>query len=70
MNKSVLSLLRRLSTRRYPHLLLSAGEGARRTSASIDIDIPSIDILPAWRSAENPPAAVAAVDRPDRQTNA
>jgi len=54
-NKSVLSLLRRLSTRRCPHLLLNAG--ACHATAAIDRYL-----LHTGRSAANPPAAVA-VDR-------
>jgi len=56
-NKSVSSLLRRLSTRRYPHLLLSAGT-CSTAPAAIDLHF-----LPEGRSAANPPNAVAAVDR-------
>jgi len=54
-----LILSRRLSLRRYLHLLLSA----RSAPAAIDRYL-----LPAERSAANPPAAVAVVDRWDRQT--
>jgi len=57
--KSVLGLLLRLSTWRYPHLLLSAG-----APAAVDRYL-----QPAGRSAANPPAAVVAVNRRDRQTN-
>jgi len=62
-NKSLLSLLRRLSTGRYLHLLLSAGACSTAPAAV------SRYLLPAGRSAANPPATVAAVDRWDRQTD-
>jgi len=50
-NKSVFSLLRRLSTRRYPHWLLNAGSSSTETTAI------NRYLLPAGRSATNPPAA-------------
>ena len=56
-NKSLLSLLRRLSTGRYLHLLLSAGTCSTAPAAV------SRYLLPAGCSAANPPATVAAVDR-------
>jgi len=46
-----------------PHLLLSAG-ACRTVPAAVDRYL-----LPAGRSAANPTAAVAAVDRRDRQTD-
>ena len=63
VNESLFSLLRRLSTWHCPHLLLSAG--ACCTAPAVVIDI----YLPAGRSAANPPATVAAVDRWERWTN-
>ena len=39
-----------------------------RVSVSLRIHITDRNLLPARRSAPNPPAAVAAVDRRDRQT--
>jgi len=59
INKPVLSLVPRLSTRRCPHLLLSACAAFR--SLSIDICCP--------RSAANPPHTAAAVDRRDGRTD-
>ena len=67
-NKSVLS---RFSTRRYPHLLLSAGAysryrsiaGARRPQIWIDV------LCPRRFSAANPPHVAAAVDRQDGKTD-
>jgi len=61
--KSALSLLRRLTTWRYPHLLPSAGICSTAT-ACVDRYL-----LPAGRSAKNPPHVAAAVDRGDRQTD-
>jgi len=63
INKFVLYLLRRLSTSCCPHLLLSAGTCSTAPSA--------VDryLTPAGRTAANPPAAVAAVDRCDRRTD-
>jgi len=67
INKFLLSLLRRFLTWRYPHLLLSAGApAARRRSALAAIDR---CLLPTGRSAAEPPAAVAVIDRWDRQTD-
>jgi len=63
--KSVLSLLHRLSTWRYPHLLLRTGApAARRPQRTYSFDR---HLLPAWRSTQraNPPAAVAGIDRSD-----
>ena len=49
-HKSVLSLVPRLSTRRYPHLLLSAGACSRyRSIAGTLRPQLSIDLLPAAR---------------------
>jgi len=54
-----MSLLRRLSTWSYPHLLSSAG-ACSTAAAAVDRYL-----LTAGRSAANPPATVAAVDRWD-----
>ena len=71
IDKSVFSL-RQLSTRRYPHLLLSASASASACSTAPITQRAAIDrfLLPAWQLAANPPPAVAAVDRWDRQTDA
>jgi len=60
---AVLSLLRRLLTWRYPRLLLSAVAHSTTLTAIKQYS------LRAGPSAANPPAAVAAVDRRDRQTD-
>ena len=67
IDKSVFSL-RQLSTRRYPHLLLSASA----CSTAPITQRAAIDrfLLPAGQLAANTPPAVAAVDRWDRQTDA
>ena len=62
----MLSLLRRLSTRHYPRLLMSSGACSTAPAARQQL---SIDISPARRSAANPQAAIAAVDRWDKQTD-
>jgi len=62
-NKSVVSLLRRLSTRRYPHLPLSDGACSTAPAAIARY------LLPPGRLPANLPGAVAAVDRRDRQTD-
>ena len=65
--KSVLSLLRRLSTWRCPHCCWAPVRpqyGACSAPAAVDRYL-----LLAWRWAANPPAVVAAVDRWDRQTD-
>jgi len=68
MNKSVFSLLRRLSTWRCPHLLLSAVLRRRCCWApALAVDR---YLLPAGRSAANPLHVAAAVERQDRQTDA
>ena len=59
-NKSVLSLVPRLSTRRCQRLLLSAG-----AAYQLSVDI----CCRRQRSAANQPHASAAVDRRDRQTD-
>jgi len=60
----VFSLLRRLSTRRCPHLLIwLQSAGAHTALAAV-----GRYLLPVGRSAANPPAAVAVVDRWDRRT--
>ena len=57
-----------LSTRHYPQLLLSAVAcSTAPTAASAAIDR---YLLPTGRSAANPPAAVAAIDRWNRRTDA
>jgi len=56
----VLSLVRRLSTWRYPHLL---------STCACNIARAAITRCRHRRSAENPPVAVAAVDRWDRRTD-
>jgi len=61
--KSVLSLLRRLSTGRYPHLLLSAGACSTAPAAI------NRYLVPTGCSAANPLAAVAAVDRWNRRAD-
>ena len=60
-------LLTILSTRHYLQLLLSAVACSTAPTALAAIDR---YFLPAGRSAANPPAAVAAVDRWDRRTDA
>jgi len=58
----VLSILRRLSTGLYPHLLLSAGACSTAPAAIHRY------LLPTGRSAANPLAAVATYDRSMGQT--
>ena len=58
-NKSVFSLLRRLSTRRYPHWLLNAGSSSTETTAI------NRYLLPAGRGF----AAAAAVRGTDKWTD-
>ena len=57
-----------LSTRHWPHLLLSAVLRRRCCYAPT----PAVDryLLPVWRSPANPPHVAAAVDRWDRRTDA
>jgi len=50
---------------RYPNLLLSAGAGACSNALAAHPQL----FLTAGRSAANPPATDAAVDRRDRQTD-
>jgi len=65
----VLSLVPRLSTWRYPHLLLSAGACSRcRSTAGTRRPQLPIDIC-CRRSAANLSHAAAAVDRRDRQAD-
>ena len=66
-DKSVFSLLRRLSTWHCPHLSVSAAPAARRRCCWA----PAIDryLLPTGHSAANPLHAAAAVDRRDGQMN-
>ena len=61
--ESALSLLRRLSTRRCPRVLVGAAPTAR--PAPLLLSAGACYLLPA----ANPPAAVAVVDRWDRQTD-
>ena len=73
-DKSVFSLVRRLSTWHCPHLLLSAVLRRRCCWARLQlVHGAAVDLylLPARRSAVNPPAIVAAVDRweTDRRTD-
>jgi len=69
IDKSVFSL-RQLSTRRYPHLLLSDSASACSTAPITQRAAIDRFLLPAGQLAANPPPAVAAVDRWDRQTDA
>ena len=68
-DKSVFSLLCRLSTWHCPHLSVSAAPAARRRCCWAPA--PAIDryLLPTGHSAANPLHAAAAVDRRDGQMN-
>jgi len=76
-SRSAFSLVPRLSTRHCPHLLLSAvlrrsaAERACRWYASAAPAPAAVDryLLPAERSAANPPAITVAAGRWDRQTD-
>jgi len=66
MNKSVISLLCRFSTCRYPHLLLSTGACSTLSAARRSYRLKS----PARKALSSKPAgAGAAVDRWNRQTD-